>query len=84
MTVGGASRLENIRHKHMELFSQEVGLGRNVVLTELNKMGNTILPAAEKVRDEIVKQYGKAPILDQVMRVITKSCNHFKNKKLIQ
>lgn len=83
MTIGGASLFEKMRRKNWELFAKDVGLGVAAVLDEINKMGEEIIPKAEKVRNDIVEQYGDAPILDEVMTAITKSCNHFRNEKLL-
>ena len=72
MRIGGENRPKWIQARHMERFSQEVGIKSRMVLSVFRGMAEAIVPASERVAITFQEAYGVAPVIQKVLSVIQK------------
>lgn len=75
MRIGGENRHSWIRQKHWVKLGESVAIKSSLVLKTLKDMSGNIVSAAQSMKNDFNKEYGKSRIIEKIMTIIEKRTN---------
>ncbi len=75
MRIGGENRPSWIRQKHWVKLGESVAIKSSLVLKTLKDMSGNIVSAAQSIKNDFNKEYGKSRIIEKIMTIIEKRTN---------
>ncbi len=75
MRIGGENRPSWIRQKHWVKLGESVAIKSSLVLKTLKDMSGNIVSAAQSMKNDFNKEYGKSRIIEKIMTIIEKRTN---------
>lgn len=75
MRIGGENRHSWIRQKHWVKLGESVAIKSSLVLKTLKDMSGNIVSAAQSIKNDFNKEYGKSRIIEKIMTIIEKRTN---------